>query len=97
MSNAEVPAPTGVHHPLDLNATIVGNVVELRYQSHTEAMRQLRILREMPHQHAAVRRALSALVEFCGRVDENGFDPFEAQPLMDAALAALGKIDGGAS
>jgi hypothetical protein len=45
-------------NPLDLDATINGPVVELRYASHGEAMRQLRILREQLAQRAELIKAL---------------------------------------
>lgn len=50
--------------PLDLNATIVGPVVELRYPSHIEAFRQLRTLRARLAQHALMLAALEEAHHF---------------------------------
>jgi hypothetical protein len=47
--------------PLDLDATILGPVVELRYETHGEAVRQLRILRERLAQRDELLNALIAL------------------------------------
>lgn len=49
--------------PLDRNATIVGEVVELRYGSHGEACRELNKLREQLRQRAALLQAATMLLD----------------------------------
>lgn len=48
--------------PLDRNATIVGEVIELRYGSHGEAFQQLRKLREQLRQREELLRAARQLL-----------------------------------
>lgn len=49
--------------PLDRNATIVGEVVELRYGSHGEAFRELQKLREQLHQRQQLMKAARQLLD----------------------------------
>lgn len=48
--------------PLDRNATIVGEVVELRYGSHGEAVRELHKLRELLRQREQLMQAARQLL-----------------------------------
>jgi hypothetical protein len=48
-------------HPLDIDATVIGPTVELRYGSHGDAVRQLRVLREQLEQRDELLEALQSL------------------------------------
>jgi hypothetical protein len=71
MSTAHTPGP------LDIDATIVGPVIELRYASHSEAMRQLRILRERLAVHDELLAALIVAREFVSTDRNSLFDSVE--------------------
>ncbi|QAZ38465.1 hypothetical protein C1M51_02960 [Methylibium sp. Pch-M] len=88
--------------PLDINAAIVGNVVELRYTSHGEAVRQLYLLREHMAQRDELLEALRDLSDIYARIWDrvdgalvlmpDSIDRFEKA--QEKACAAITKTGG---
>lgn len=79
-----------LRHPLDIEATIFGSVVELRYGSHAEAVRALRELRAL-HGRALTPAARDVLAERERQQSVEGWTPEHDDQHIGGDLSAAAK------
>lgn len=84
--------------PLDIDATIVGPVIELRYSNHVEAYRQLSLLREWLKQRDELLAALQSLVDALDKTNWSSWQTTARfDPSLNDARELIFKVKGGAA